>query len=1365
MSRMAQNLRYHLLADLSTALEAEGYDLGTGKYLQVQELLQKLPADTPLEQMASLLCPLYARNRQEQEQFYALFRQSLARVNAAAAPAPGARPHEYEMRVWRNILLAMTAAFGFIAGYVFDIEVFQSWRNPTLLLVLSAVLAAGYFVRRTVRSRRKRLIWLLFQLAAILSAVGVKQVVRPAPPLPLGPEFREFTLRPGDTLVQDVRLFPGDSLLYAVLGSGASVGADSLFGTYSIDQKGRFTYIAADTFDNFRDTIPVEAFFTSTRRDTTYFVILLQPGIEDLDLVEASSEIALAIKAPPRPQAIESLLPNAGRVFLIQTYRKFAWVIKIAMLLAASIAYWALLQWRERRRRFLAAVVQERTGPPYTWRPRLEDPPDIAAGDTAPILLNSLRRRIRGDAYRLDIPASVRATIGRMGMATFAYRELTQPPDYLLLIDRQSPNDHRAMLFDWLFRKFREQEAPLVRFFFEGDIRLCFDEENPGGIPLRELQHRYGNARLVVISNGHQFLSPMSGRVERWASMLKDWRRRALLSPTPLRAWGRREERLGDVFYVMPATQQGWGAAIEQLDALDQQSPDDLIRRLDDVPLDPIRIDGDLIPSLQKYFPEPVVEWIAACAVYPLLHWEVTLFLGNELSGGESQLLQFDNLLQMTRLPWFVSGRIPEEARMELLDYLAKRGLEGRVREALHRMLEQSAKPDPASTAFEDYRLNAALNELALATDRRKKWELESELQGYRESGHAMDAVAFRYLKERPSRLTFTLPRWLERMAEPAGALAPATRDKLWITPLFAVFAAFVLFYNPPFDLCSKGEPVLYEGLQMCISNPGERLLYNELLVKGLVEQGDYAAADSLLNRSYELFPGCVSEDTIAFLRNAAVYYYNKGVGESVRLQVDSAYQLDSEPAWPESMCKWFLHAYTLDAKAGGIADPDLLAAAGRCVVRPTVIPQDLTVPMDELKPVVISGRVVDAATKRGLGGVAIGAGEFKAVSDRSGNYALEFPGAAAGRALMVQFSRQGFQPLKMTFQVEPGYRPAVAELLPASDAQAKLRVFRKGEFMGLQDARGNVVLAPEYHAIEYDAGGNWYRVERRLRSGPVFGFADAGGNFAIPVNYRELGLLKDGLVRANTDAGWGYLNRNGQLVIPFRYEYATDFSGGSAEVGILRDKQRIRFTIDKSGNCTANCPSEPATPSDRAPTRLSFSGELTLYFDENEPVASAAAYDDLYSAYYAKLVLYGRHTTNIQQQSNIGGDGGVAAFFESELKGGKEELERRLNELSEILQAGLAPGEQIVISIAGFSDSREKDTQALARRRAGSVEAWILRVNNRAFTGHRDSGRLRIVTEGRGDQGIRGKEPSEWLRDARQRRATVLVSVQTARK
>ncbi|MBK7935578.1 MAG: hypothetical protein IPJ82_00115 [Lewinellaceae bacterium] len=73
---------YRLVAELLTSLEAEAYPLGTGKHLQVQDLLHWLPRDTDAEALRLALCPLIARNPQEQARVYELFDECWKRVEA-----------------------------------------------------------------------------------------------------------------------------------------------------------------------------------------------------------------------------------------------------------------------------------------------------------------------------------------------------------------------------------------------------------------------------------------------------------------------------------------------------------------------------------------------------------------------------------------------------------------------------------------------------------------------------------------------------------------------------------------------------------------------------------------------------------------------------------------------------------------------------------------------------------------------------------------------------------------------------------------------------------------------------------------------------------------------------------------------------------------------------------------------------------------------------------------------------------------------------------------------------------------------------------------------------------------------------------
>jgi len=1357
--------RLHILmSELTAALEADGYDMGTGKHLQVQELLRRIPSDMPPERLSALLCPLFARNRQEQNDFYQLFEQVWQRVlllSDVSGEVSDAARQRQTARLWRNLLLLMTAGFSFLGGFLLDVEVFSSWRNPTIPTVFVSLLAAGYFVRRTVASPRKRKWWLLAQILAIAAGVVVKDKVRPVPPPPLLPQYIVRSLHPGDTLTERISIPQGDTLLMALLENGASSGTDSVFADYQVTPQGLFTYIVRDTYDFFRDTILVEAWLASARRDTTFFVINLQLGIDDLDLVKADTNIAApSPKNPPFPRDMRELLPDSGREYVINLYTKYAWLVKSALGVLSAVGLLALLQWRERRRRYLTAVTQkkDRSGPPYNFRFRIEQPGAIVPGDTAAQLLYLLRRRIRGEATQLDIPASILATIKRLGMADFRYKRLTNPPDYLLLIDRQSPNDHRAALYDWVCKHFQTQEAPLARYFFEGDVRLCFDEKHPEGIPLRELQHRYGNARLIVVGHGHQLLSPLTGRLERWVSMFSDWRRRAMLSPIPVNAWGRREQRIEEVFYLLPASLQGWSAAVEQLDAIEPIHTSEWLARLEDIQREPVVLEGDLIASLRNHFAEPMIEWIAACAVYPLLQWELTLALGSELSPPGSTLLHFDQLRQLTRLPWFVAGSIPEAARTELVEYLASKGMEERVRSIIHRLLQQSTPPDAASVAYEEYRFNTALNALAIATDNKEKSLLQAELQGLQAAGHPVDEVAFKYVQEAPSRTAFTIPPWLRKLAEPAaGKLRPATWDLLWAIPLWAFFTAFVWWYNPPFDVCGGGSAVAYQNRMLCIHNPTDQLYYNELLIGDLLQQKDTASADSLIADSRLLFPACVSADTVAFLKNTAVNYYNQGVQDLVRLQIDSAYQPNAGASWPESMCAWFSKAYVLEIAGGGMLDTDILSAAVRCRTRPKEMPDADS----ELKPIVVRGRVLAAATNKPLVKVKVTAGELTDYTDKLGDYTLRFPADTEGASVVLQFTRQGYVPARLTVTLQPGFIPPAVEMTQESAIlDERLRSFRKGEYVGLQDAKGNVVLPAEYYSIDFDEAGNWYKVEQRLRGSSIYGYVNNAGKVVIPIRFRNIGPLRDGLLRAETESGWGYINSSGQTVIPFQYLRAGDFLRGRAEVSLVSKGETSTFTIDKSNKCVANCPQDSKPPVTNTPTVLNYTLPMSLYFDENTPEKSAANYEDLLKTYLARRDELRRNLSNVVQQNNALPSDDIAVFF-NQMSKEFETLTQAVTEIESKLKFGLAPGESIVVRIRGFAGDQEQDATRLAGRRAESVYIWMSNYGKGALQPYLKSGQLRVIRDASQDGGIRGKEAADWLRDARRRYALVTISVQ----
>ena len=67
---------------------------------------------------------------------------------------------------------------------------------------------------------------------------------------------------------------------------------------------------------------------------------------------------------------------------------------------------------------------------------------------------------------------------------------------------------------------------------------------------------------------------------------------------------------------------------------------------------------------------------------------------------------------------------------------------------------------------------------------------------------------------------------------------------------------------------------------------------------------------------------------------------------------------------------------------------------------------------------------------------------------------------------------------------------------------------------------------------------------------------------------------LSEGLAPVRFNDKWGFIDKTGKEVIPFRYDYALDFSAeGIAHVKF----EGMWFYINKKGECVTNCHNAPA--------------------------------------------------------------------------------------------------------------------------------------------------------------------------------------------
>ena len=794
------HLKYQLLGELLSLLEKERFSFGVDRHLKLQELWAKLPEDLPIEQLKEALCPAIAINEQQQDLFYDLFDEAWERVQAMQVV--DGTSEDPPANNWLSWLIALVAA--------------------VLLGIIGLLLWNWLHVDPPIE----------------------KPIIRP------------FSIEQGDTTIvdpNDIRTtewgfirqsyFCADSIDQTTRDS-------SVFGEYTI-RLDSLKYIAKDSLG--QDSICVTMIDSAGKAHTVFFKPRIIPKVE----VQEDTTQAITPNVPKqKPLFVTKTLPNFDEEiqllqiepptkleqFIAENIEWLRWAfIGLSLFLLGLILYKL-----EQRRRTLVAQLESQDKPPYVWNIELQSELDILKSDGFDRMVNALRQRTREDHFQIDIPKTVSATIDQAGMPTIAYRQQTRPPEYLMLIDRQSGANHRSKLFDWIYQTLLEQEVFVERYFFDGDIRTCFNEKNELGISITELQYWHPNARLLIFSHGYQLLSSRGGKMAKWTQIFDQWKQKILFSSRPTQQWGRRENRLRDKFVLLPASMEGlqfFAQEAEDLEELPINAWKDIVS---DAHAQPITLDGGLISSLRQYYSEAVIQWIACCAVYPALHWDLTLFMGQQLSTEEAPLLTVDHLNSLTRLPWFVEGRLPEETRVVLVDYLEREhpATLQKAREGLLTILQQNPPPED-SNAWDDYQMQLALNEWLSTKDAKRKKELEKQIADLLNQGVEADFVTLKYLEE-PGPLDFIVPQSWKKYVYKSGYSGLGMRrwlkDLWWAIPLWLAIVVGSIIYEPP-EGCSE-DVTPYEGKTLCLNTDWKKLLYQKFLAKSAI---DLDNRDSLL--------------------------------------------------------------------------------------------------------------------------------------------------------------------------------------------------------------------------------------------------------------------------------------------------------------------------------------------------------------------------------------------------------------------------------------------------------------------------------------------------------------------------------------
>jgi WD40 repeat protein len=769
-----------LLAALVTAWESEGYALGTGKYIQLNSLLKQLPAGTNSQQLKTLIAPIIAQNAQQQEEFYRLF--------------DIVYPQVLDKNTSHKMLVKEEEKH----------LAFNDFKNKT-----THFLTKNLPIRDAIGAKIALIIGALFILG--LGVFGYFYFKKAYPDLKDSADVGEykrfcFALNKGDK----------------VFNCTQKTGAIQVFGIHEIDKSACIDYVPMRLGNdelmvsikrNNGVTEQFKVFVSSSKiRNIVYaspnsrqgkmpFKMFkpLKNAQDSLNLFASANDSTQ--KEDVGGQYIEGISSNWELGFGSSYFtREKALIVLISALFVALLGF----LWRYRRQKFTLKFTSD-SSLPSSWTIRIPNLGNVLMDEKFYLAVSEMRKRDVNESKRIDVKKTINTSIQNGGMIEFSYLQATNSKNYLVLIDSGSEDNHREKLHEFIVKNLTNYDVPIDRFFFDGDVRFCWNEAFPRGISIADLRHKFSDCQLLIFSNGDALLHPDLDVLDTWTNVFDGWRKKLILTPRLPSDWGKNEDIIAQKFRLLPANTEGLAALVETLEAVDPKHHSlwkdgkNNAKNIDiaeDINAEELyaRLEAEFLVYKNDLLDGRMIQWIAACALPPVPFWDWTLYVGELLNETGNPCLTLNNLFKISTLNWFIEGKIPNHHRSFLIKWLENNHpsfLISLIHEWSHILKLETNLPPVGSIAWQGHRIQVVLNDLLTQSTKQERRKLESELDNLLEGEAAKDALVIHYLDGRNSLLDNMLSDNFRRFIQTKRSIVWRWRDWTWQVP--TVFAVWLL--------------------------------------------------------------------------------------------------------------------------------------------------------------------------------------------------------------------------------------------------------------------------------------------------------------------------------------------------------------------------------------------------------------------------------------------------------------------------------------------------------------------------------------------------------------------------------------------
>ncbi|HEU4886676.1 MAG TPA: hypothetical protein VFV49_02235 [Thermoanaerobaculia bacterium] len=452
------------------------------------------------------------------------------------------------------------------------------------------------------------------------------------------------------------------------------------------------------------------------------------------------------VPRPPQPAVLR--IYQKVTKFVLQrlpslSAKTIAAVLALALLAAVIVAI-VIQEWRRRRRR-----PDRGQEPLFEWSIHAPSPPHLFD----PVELLRLARALKGreevEQKRLHVRKTILATVRSGGDPRLVYQSAFRVPEYIMLIEKRGERDHQAIWFDRLASALAAEDVPVTRYWFEGDPRLVWSTSQRQRLRLRDLRHRWPEARLLICTDPAALLDPITGELLANLAAELEWKRQIVVTLSPVRR----------------AVAEKLKRRVELIAGID------VLERLTE------RITGSIHRAEPS--PEPLSEdacrWLRACAAHPQLEWDLTLALGAAIAGPRFGFV----IRELLPMRAFRRGAMQTSERLALVEELAAdRELERTARGIVKQLLGELVLP-PNSFAAREVYLQRIGQEIWLQRDSPQALhEIYGDLREFRIAEIGRDPALLRLLSSAPgTRILRHIPRRLRQLWFRSGIPALGHHD------------------------------------------------------------------------------------------------------------------------------------------------------------------------------------------------------------------------------------------------------------------------------------------------------------------------------------------------------------------------------------------------------------------------------------------------------------------------------------------------------------------------------------------------------------------------------------------------------------